>query len=438
VNSFDHWLQRMVKEIPGSSAGWWIFCLAAVVSLIPTPAVAGDWYVLCEVGSGEVVVDETPEAGRHQVLAGPFPGRRTAGMWIDEHHPDHRCDSTPPEQDTDTTAPATGSWLAVCEPGTMQVKVLQGLPPTGYQMLVGDTFGATVHGDQAAARAWTDAVCPSWRCDPRGRCVAAAVPPESDQTGGGWVVGQLTTGTQNPATGGGWSAGELNSSTLDGGRASARPVAARVAVAGPQTVSGPGGADLRPLIDNATAAVSSCAYPAALASADHMLNFDPKHPWLTANHDKLRRLAGRQRDTEQLVWQASSALQAGKLKQARELAQLAADSAVSCQTPAVSQLLDGIDTAIEQKKARRSAANRRAAAALLPGLIDLAGVISGQQSGGSLPTAGMTASSLPAAAASATVDPCAFKYEYRNVWNTEPVCTCAGYVFDQRQFRCVR
>jgi hypothetical protein len=205
--------------------------------------------------------------------------------------------------------------------------------------------------------------------------------------------------------------------------------------------AGPGAADLSPLIETAKGAAAACSFPAALASARQMTNFDPEHPWYLANRRKLEDLAGRQKRTENLVWQASSALKAEELKRARDLAAAAADSAVSCQTQAVSELLGGIDTAIEQRRLARTAARRRAAAAMLPGLINLSRAISGAESG--LPGASEAIASAAVETVGGAVgvsvpDPCAFQFEYRDKGSVVPVCTCAGYGWNAASFRCSR
>jgi hypothetical protein len=210
---------------------------------------------------------------------------------------------------------------------------------------------------------------------------------------------------------------------------------------GPAGSAGPSPADLSPIIETAKAAAQGCNFQAALQAAEQMTRFDPEDPWLVANLPKLRHLAERQRVTEATVWQASSALSSGDLKRARKLAGTAADNAVSCQSTAVSELVRGIDAAILSDKQARSADNRRAAAALLPGLIDLSRIVSGAAAGTpSYPTGGVpppSSYSVPKTAVSGP-DPCAFRYAYKSVWSVEPVCTCAGYRFDARQFRCVR
>jgi hypothetical protein len=231
-----------------------------------------------------------------------------------------------------------------------------------------------------------------------------------------------------------WVSADLSSTISPLSRSVAVPAPA---VVGPATVRGPGSADLRPLIDTATAAAQACAYPTALASANHLAKFDSNHPWLVANHDTLRDLAARQEATERSTWQASNSLRSGELKRARELAERAADTAVSCQSRAVWALLEGIDTAIEQDRAARDASRRRGAAALLPGLVNLAGVISGSQAG-TVQVDGAAVAEIATTLMPTALDLCAFQLEYRDPSSPVPTCTCAGYSYDVTQFRCVR
>ncbi len=316
-----------------------LFLILAVGSLA-----AGDWYVLCETGSGQVILAQHVNEVAHVVLTGPLPGPRTATAWV-------------------------------------------------------------------------EANCPSRRCDSFGQCVRPGELGQPAATESGWQVGKLTTES-------------LGASTR-GAAASVRSTA----VTAPGPLSGPGATDLTPLINTAKAAVTGCSYPAALAAADQMTNFDPEHPWLRANHEKLKRLAARQRTTQQTVWQASSALQQGDFKEARRLALTAADTAVSCQTQAVSALVTGIDTAIEQQRTERRMARGRAAASLLPVLFNLARVASGGHGATGSPAG--TGAAIPSAApAVGGVDPCAFKLEFPDRTSLVPVCGCPGYVFDVKRFRC--
>jgi hypothetical protein len=175
-----------------------------------------------------------------------------------------------------------------------------------------------------------------------------------------------------------------------------------------------------------------------------MASIEPGNPWLGANHDRLRRLAARQKMTEQAVWRASAALQNGDLKGARAATMAAADTAVSCQSQAVSTLLMRIDETIAHNKAAKDQARRRAAGQLLAGLITLQQGVIAEKYGGSVSisaTGGSSSDGSPVASVSLAMppgtDPCAFKYEFRNKWNTEPFCSCPGYTFDATQFRCV-
>lgn len=390
---------------------------AAALAAALAAAVAGatDWYVVCDRTTGEVKLEESAGGPGLDLLAGPFPGVRTAGLWAQEHHPEGRCALATPTPEP--TPAAVGGWLAVCVRSTGTVDIARGAPPTGTMVLWGSGLEVGAHSDRAAATSWVHRVCPSWRCDGSGQCARGLPPARPTPVAERWLAGELVS-TVRPLT---------STAAAGGGQPPTETGA----------VLGPGAADLAPLVATATEAAASCAYPAALTSADHLMSFDPNHPWLTANHDTLRELAARQQATEHAAWQASAALQAGELEQARALAGRAADSAVGCQTRAVSTLLAGIDTAILQERAARDADRRRAAAALLPGLIELAGVVSGAQAGTVQVTPG-TVSTVASSLMPSALDPCAFQLEYRRPASVVPTCTCPGYVFDAARFRCVR
>lgn len=336
--------------------------------------------------------------------------------------------------------PATGAaseWFVVCDKPSGFVLVTESVDGAVQSVMTGPLPG------RSTAEIWLDESCPGATCDSEGRCSRAPGGTQSPADDG-WVAGEVVSETADAASGSGWVAGEVSSQTLSGSGGSSAVAASPSGPDGPSGPEGPGGDGLRPLIDNARAAVGACNFEAALLTADHMLNFDPEHVWLAANHQRLKDLALRQRSTEGAVWQASSALSAGDLKTARKLAQAAADRSVSCQSRAVSDLLAGIDAAIEHRKKVRAAKNSAAMATLLPGLVDLANTAIAAKYGTTPPS---TVSSLYGAAATSGAgvastyrppDPCAFKYEYRNVWNPEPSCTCPGYRFDVAQHRCVR
>ena len=398
----------------GSPQGKTCLLVFAGIVSIALWASATDWFVLCNSRTGEIELKPARETGGMGILAGPFPGARTAGIWVREHHPDGQCI---PGSEKPTPAPAIkGRWIAVCRRSSGDVDVIQGKPREGCGVL---WVGGAVIGsytDRTSAVSAISRLCPSWRCDPSGMCNLDAprrAPPQ-------------------PST---WEAGALVSVVVPVAPSAQSGVGAVPEV--PGELLGPGTTDLSPLIGTATAAAEHCAYPAALAAADHMLDFDPRHPWLVANLENIRRLAVRQETTERATWQASAALRAGELEKARDLAEHAADTAVSCQTRAASALLQGIDTAITQEREARSLARRRAAAALLPRLINLAGLISGAQ-GGSLNIDKGTVSEVVGSLMPAGFDPCAFQIEYRDSESMTPSCTCPDYSFDLTGFRCVR
>jgi len=312
------------------------------------------------------------------------------------------------------------SWHVVCDTRSNTVVVTERVDEGVQRVMMGPL------PSRRTAEIWLSESCPGRYCDDWGQCAEAPAAPDARGTGGGWVAGEVTSVTLSAPTG-----------------VEPAPTGPTNRV-GPVGAAGPGAADLSSLTNNARAAVEACNFHAALMTADHMTNFDPEHPWLAANHQRLRDLALRQRATEDAVWQASSYLSSGDYKRARKLASAAADQAVSCQSRAVSELLRGIDAAIEHNRQMRAADNRRAAAAMLPGLIDLANAVSAHHYGSAPSTSGTSygGSTAPNWSASTPAvnapDSCAFKYEYRNVWNVEPVCTCPGYRFDASQHRCVK
>ncbi len=192
------------------------------------------------------------------------------------------------------------------------------------------------------------------------------------------------------------------------------------------------------MVSTATAAASACRFDAAKRSAEQMARFDPAHPWLAANQEKLRSLADRQSSTERNIWQAASELERHDFKAARRSARAAADTALGCQSQAVSQLVFGIESADERLRQERHAANQRLAAALVVPLLQLANTLAG--AGAPAPsTPAWTAGVAGAAgAAPATGDRCVYQYDYPNEWTFIPVCSCPGWTFAPAQFRCVR
>lgn len=402
----------------GSRSGW----VALVPLLLFAAGASAEVWVLCEVGSGDVLIAEEIDESRQRVMDGPFPGSRTATVWIEESCPARRCGASGSCLTGEPPPPRSSrseDWMVVCDPSSGAVGVVESPPPAGFVPLRGADGTASGRLDRARARAWATASCPSGECTPEGGCASAAADAASPSAGG-------------------WVAGEVSSVTLS--RAGASPGAVAGPTAGPAGSSGPPSANLSPLVSNTKAAAEGCNYPAALASIDQMANFDPQHPFLVANREKLRSLARRQEKTEETIWQASSALQAGDLKRSRAIAQTAADTAVSCQNQAVATLLNGIDTAIRQTRELKSLERRRVAASLLPGLVSLSHALSGAQSGAPIDVDALIAETAAAFGADLplnALDPCTFKYQYPDTSSLEPTCACPGYRFDPGQFRCV-
>jgi len=317
-------------------------------------------------------------------------------------------------------APAAGSWRVRCDAASGEVAAVEG-PGEAAEILLADGFpgGAT-------ARAWIEENCPSARCTADGECASA---PEPARAG----AGEAASAPEGAAAAGaGWEAGEVVD--LAGGRpAPSRP---SPAPAGPLP---PGAADLSVLVSTARAAADACRYDAARAVAEQMAEFDPGHPFLAANGEKLRDLAARQKRTESAVWRAAQLLEQQDFKKAREIAREAAASSLGCQTVAVSQLATGIEQAAARLRAERSIENRRAAAALLVPLIALANTL--QSEGTAVAPGGVpvlpSGAGVGAAGGTAAAHRCAFDYAYPSKWSVEPICRCAGWRFEARQFRCV-
>lgn len=317
-------------------------------------------------------------------------------------------------------APAAGSWRVRCDAASGEVTAVEG-PAASGEILLADGFPGP-----STARAWIEENCPSTRCTAQGEC---ATSPEPARAGASETAGAPEGAA--PA-GGGWEAGEVVD--LAGGRAA--PSRSSSPPPGPLP---PAAADLSVLVSTARAAADACRYDAAQAVAAQMAEFDPAHPFLAANGEKLRELVARQKRTESAVWRAAQLLEQQDFEKARGVAREAAASSLGCQTVAVSQLASGIEQADARLRAERSIENRRAAAALLVPLIALANTL--QSEGTAVAPGGVPA--LPAAAGAAAsggaapAHRCAFDYAYPSKWSVEPICRCAGWRFEARQFRCV-
>lgn len=320
-------------------------------------------------------------------------------------------------------APAAGSWRVRCDAASGEVTAVEG-PAASGEILLADGFPGP-----STARAWIEENCPSARCDAEGKC-AATEPARSGPTERPTAPARAA---ENAAgAGGGWEAGEVVD--LAGGRAAERR--SSLAPSGPLP---PAAADLSVLVSTAHAAADACRYDAARAVAEQMAEFDPGHPFLAANGEKLRGLASRQKRTESAVWRAAQLLEQQNFKEARKVAREAASSSLGCQTVAVSQLASGIEQADARLRAERSIENRRAAAALLVPLIALANTL--QSEGTAVAPGGVpvlpAGAGVGAAGGAAPTHRCAFDYAYPSKWSVEPICRCAGWRFEARQFRCV-
>lgn len=362
------------------------------------------WFALCRPRDGEVSYGEHPNPVTHRVLGGPFPGPRSAVSWIGQNCPSWRCTSS--GTCAAGPAPATAGvdgWYVLCNPRSRAVGVARTGQGAGQQVMAGPFLG------EPDARSWVLSTCPSWLCDQGGACAPGAVPAAS----GGWTAGPVSTPgpAADPA---GWGAGAVTS--LD------RP---------PEPVMEGTSA----FVEAATAEAAACRYPAALWNADQLAQVAPGHPWLTANHERLRDLAERQRRAVEEIGRGRDALERKKHYEAGKSAQRAAEIAPSC----MRDLIEGFGDLARQaqqdefdRQGRERAERSAAAAAALPGLLDaLNRAVEAQ--GPRPPAAGAGAPQPGAAPRKA--DPCETKATYLNKWNTTPRCDCPGYGWNG--YKCV-
>ena len=136
----------------------------------PGAAQGTDYFVLCDTSSGQVLVGEWSADSPLQKLAGPFPGRRTAGFWLDENCANHRCGTGETCGYTQPEPPQERTWLAVCNTVLGQTDVAAPPLAPGIRILVANNQMAAPTPDRAAATLWASNACPSRTCDELGRC----------------------------------------------------------------------------------------------------------------------------------------------------------------------------------------------------------------------------------------------------------------------------
>jgi len=496
----DHRI-AMSEVLPGMvTAGIWIEdncpsgrCDANGRCVTQAPGIDSDgWYVLCNQSSGDVALVHGALPPGFSLMAGPQSSKQEAESWVTDSCPGWRCEpsgacSGPTSHPMGESRPETPSrssnangalshnrsLSATTGKGVSVVSVLEGSSAEAGGLVVGDILlrvnGVAASSPQQVVRQLAAVRPGTWldfdverkgqqlslgtlrTVNQLGLFVGRRTPPADNvsslapRTQTGWTVGTVKTvgGESEPRSStrsnGGWTAGEVRTNSLSTNGATGATSMNTVKVAAPLQAR----VDVSRLVAAARMCVEACAYPTALANADQMAKHDPSNPWLGANHERLRRLASRQRMTEQAVWRASSQIDDGKLKAARKTVEQAADMAVACQTEAVSVLLDRIDAVIDHRKAERAAASGRAAAELLAGLVVLNQAVTARHAGAPYSAAQVGGGAAPAtatvgAAAGGTGDPCAFDYSYPNKWTPEPICACNGYRFEPTQLRCVK
>lgn len=136
------------------------------------------WYVLCNKMSGDVVYSKYTDPTQHIIMAGPFPGPRTAEAWIMNYCPRGRCTTNGRCANEPVKG---GTWNVICNKKTGDVTFANHSPRSlDYSIMAGNFRG------EPEARLWQQQNCPLARCDYNGQCVRS---PDSVKTGqGNWYI----------------------------------------------------------------------------------------------------------------------------------------------------------------------------------------------------------------------------------------------------------
>lgn len=137
------------------------------------------WYAFCNPKIGEVTYGQQLPFGQC-IMAGPFPGPRTAYDWIAKNCSPWRCNT---DGTCALTAAIGGEWKVLCGKGDLRVTLGKAYDPS-RQMLLREGFLG-----EPDARLWAGQTYPNWICLPDGR------PPQSvsssaplPRRGGRWAV----------------------------------------------------------------------------------------------------------------------------------------------------------------------------------------------------------------------------------------------------------
>jgi hypothetical protein len=135
------------------------------------------WYAYCDPRSGEVTYGEHQLTGR-KIMAGPFPGPRTAYDWINGNCPRWRCDAG----GACAAAPARGGeWKVLCGRQDGTITVGRTHDAVRYILVQEGFLG------EPDARAWASRAYPSWQCAADGSPRSSG-PTGKPGMGGSWAV----------------------------------------------------------------------------------------------------------------------------------------------------------------------------------------------------------------------------------------------------------
>jgi hypothetical protein len=157
-----------------------------------TPAMGGQWKVLCGKNDLRIVLGQTYDPMRHMLIKEGFLGEPDARAWASQVYPNWVClaDGRSPEVLPRTATPRRGGrWAVVCSKQHGGVSLTEYPDATRYWIWSEGFLG------EPDARAWANQNCPSWRCDANGQCLKGVarrtpedrpleLPPEQERRSG--------------------------------------------------------------------------------------------------------------------------------------------------------------------------------------------------------------------------------------------------------------
>lgn len=135
-----------------------------------TPAMGGEWKVLCGKNDLRVVLGKSYDLTKYMLIKDGFLGEPDARAWTQRAYPASMClpDGRPAPvspRNSGVTPRRGGRWAVVCDRHHGGVGLTQYPDPVRQWVMSESLLG------EPDARAWTNQNCPSWRCDANGQCL---------------------------------------------------------------------------------------------------------------------------------------------------------------------------------------------------------------------------------------------------------------------------